>query len=316
MLESGLLELRAFQMGDLPRVLAFAGECCALTDFSDSFHPGDISHFISNTLRGRDPSRHLFFSEADEGQMTALVWVQPPRFSGFQVLIHPSQRNGAFEAQLIEWAENAANALLQAENAEAKEIATEVAAGDLARASALKQRGFEQDAQPGLMFTTRSLELPIPASVLPEGFSIRPAAGEHEAALLAELHGSAFNSVRSPEEYLKVMRSPAFDIGRELVVVAPDGRFAAFTVLWFDSVSRSGLFEPVGCHADFRRMGLTRALMYEGMRRMVAQGMTTAFVLHETDNPASTRLYASAGFTPKYAVTSYRKPIQSPVETR
>jgi ribosomal protein S18 acetylase RimI-like enzyme len=303
--------LRAFAPPDLPRVLVFVGECCAMTDFSGCFHPGDIGHFISSTLRGRDPSQHLFFTEAGNGQINALVWIYPARISGFEVMIHPNQRGGDLETRLIEWAENAVIALLQAESADSKEISTEVMDGDLARISALKQRGFEPEAQPSMMFTMRLLDVPIAVPVLPEGFSIRPVAGEDEAALVAEAHSSAFHSNRTPEDYLKIMRSPAFDIQHELVVVVPDGRFAAFTVVWFDPVSQSGLFEPVGCHADFQRMGLTRALMYEGMRRMVAQGMKTAAVVHETDNPASAGLYASVGFTPKYTITSFRKIIQA-----
>lgn len=309
--ERTLPELQAFHWDDLPRVLEFVGTCCVLTDFSDSFHPGDLSHFISNTLRGRDPSQHLFFTQDGDGQINALVWVKPPRFSGFQLMIHPNQRAGDLEAQLIEWAENVTIALLRAENAASNKIAIEIADGDLSRADALRQCGYVPEAQPFMMLTTRSLDIPIPPSVLPEGFTIRPVAGEHEAAQLVEVHSGAFNSNWTPEEYLRVMRSPAFDIERELVVVAPDGRFAAFTVLWFDPVSRSALFEPVGCHPDFQRRGLTRALMLEGMRRMVAQGMTTAFVAHLTDNPASSGLYASVGFTPKHAITSFKKTFQA-----
>lgn len=306
-----VLGLRAFAPPDLPRVLAFVGECCAMTDFSGCFHPGDIGHFISSTLRGRDPSQHVFFTEADDGQLSALVWIYPARISGFEVMIRPSQRSDELETRLIEWAENAVLALRQAESADPTEMSTEVMDSDLARARALKQRGFEPEATPSMMFTTRSLDVPIPAAVLPEGYRIRPVAGEGEAALVAEAHSSAFRSNRTPEDYLNVMRSPAFDIEHELVVVAPDGRFAAFIVVWTDALSGSGLFEPVGCHADFQRMGLTRALMYEGMRRMIAQGMKTAAVVHHTDNPASTGLYASVGFTPKYAITSFKKPIQA-----
>lgn len=292
-------------------MLDFAGTCCAITDFESGFHPGDISHFLSNGLRGRDPRQHVFFTEDCAGQINALVWVQTPRSPGFEVMIHPNQRGGSFEAQVVGWAENAAIALACAENADAKAIATEIADSDHARKSVLRQLGYEPEAEPFMMFTTRSLEMPIPESVLPEGFSIRPVAGEHEVVLLSDVHNGAFNGKWQPEEYLKVMRSPAYDIERELVVVAPDGRFAAFTVLWFDAISRSALFEPVGCHPDFQRKGLTRALMYEGMRQMVAQGMKTAVVAHLTDNPASSGLYASLGFTPKRAITSYTKTIQA-----
>jgi GNAT superfamily N-acetyltransferase len=303
--------LRAFQPDDLPRVLEFVGTCCVITDFCGCFHPGDISHFLSNTLRGRDPSQHLFFMEDDNRRINALVWIYPARISGFEVMVHPSQRSADLETQLIEWAENGVTALLQAENSDSKEITTEVMDCDLARISALRQRGFEPEAQPSMMFTMRSLDVPIPVPVLPQGFSIRPVAGEHEAALVADVHSGAFNSNWTPEEYLKVVRSPGFDIERERVVVAPDGRFAAFTIIWFDPVSRRALFEPVGCHPDFQRMGLTRTLMVDAMHEMRSQGMTTAAVVHHTDNPASTGLYASVGFTPKYAITSFKKTIQA-----
>jgi predicted GNAT family acetyltransferase len=39
---------------------------------------------------------------------------------------------------------------------------------------------------------------------------------------------------------------------------------------------------------------------------MAAQGMTTALVVHEAGNPASTALYRSVGFTPKYGSYEYR----------
>jgi hypothetical protein len=47
--------------------------------------------------------------------------------------------------------------------------------------------------------------------------------------------------------------------------------------------------------------------MYEGLRCMAAQGMTMAMVGHHADNPASTVLYRSVGFTPKYSSKEYRQ---------
>lgn len=310
-----LAGLRAFQPEDLRRVLNFVGTCCTITDFCGCFHPGDISHFLSNRLRGQNLSQHLFFTQDTNGQVNALIMIHPARFSSFDLMVHPNQRGGEFESQLIAWAEKAVLALLRAESptagSEPLSLSTEVMTCDLARVSALERRGYQPDAQHSMMVTIRSLTEFIPEPFLPEGFTIRPAAGEHEASLLADVHSGAFNSNWTPEEYLKVMRSPGFDIEREWVVVAPDGRFAAFTIIWFDPISRSGLFEPVGCHPDFQRLGLARALMYDAMHEMRAQGMTTAVVLHHTDNPASTGLYASVGFTPKYAITTYKKTFQA-----
>ena len=85
----------------------------------------------------------------------------------------------------------------------------------------------------------------------------------------------------------------------EFVVVAPDGRFAAFTNVWVDDVNRSLLFEPVGTHSDFRRRGLGKALMAHVLQRMRAErGIECAYVCHAppSKNPAAAALYASVGF--------------------
>jgi mycothiol synthase len=131
--------------------------------------------------------------------------------------------------------------------------------------------------------------------MLPEGFIIRSVAGEHEAAQLAEVHSSSFDSNWTAKKYLEVLRSPSFTLDNELVVVAPDGRFAAFLVYWLDPMSKAGLFEPVGCHKDFRRRGLTKALMIEGMKRMIDAGMETAVVGNKVGNEAARGLYESLG---------------------
>ncbi|MEO8395272.1 MAG: GNAT family N-acetyltransferase [Chloroflexota bacterium] len=305
MAASELDGLRAYQPQDLDRVLQFVGECCAASDFCGCLHYGDVIHFMSNTLRGRDLSNHLHIYEAD-GAIQAIILLNPARIAGFNVIAHPDLRGTALEYALLAWADISERMLAP----EAQSIVTEGADCDTNRQKMLRDLGYEASAKPDMMVTMRSLQT-IPGVVLPDGFTIRPVAGEHEAAWVIEAHVSAFNSKWTAEDYLSVMRTPGFEIDRELVVVAPDGRCAAFLVYWLDPVTRCGLFEPVGCHADFQRRGLTRALMYEGMRRMKSRGMTSASVAHHTDNLASTGLYRSLGFTPKYSVTDFSKAMAS-----
>jgi ribosomal protein S18 acetylase RimI-like enzyme len=147
----------------------------------------------------------------------------------------------------------------------------------------------------------------LPEAQLPQGFTIRSVVGEEDVERLCEVHSGSFGSQWQPDDYLRVMRTPGFQIENELVVVAPDGRFAAFLIYWPDPISQSGLFEPVGCHQEFQRRGLSKALMVEGMRRMAAQGMKTALVRHFATNAAARALYASAGFTTKYEIADFRK---------
>ena len=67
-----------------------------------------------------------------------------------------------------------------------------------------------------------------------------------------------------------------------------------------------GLFEPVETREDFRRLGLARAVMTEGLHRMRAAGMRTAQVEHDITNAAAAALYESLGFTVAYETAGFR----------
>jgi ribosomal protein S18 acetylase RimI-like enzyme len=251
----------------LPKILHFVGECNALVDFCGCLHPGDICHFLSNTLRGRSLEKHFYVYESPEEELLGLVLLYPARYHGYDVLVHPHYRSSKLESMLIAWSEQQTQALLQETVSDPAWIGSDVMDCDTKRHDILQAQGYAPSDGPSLIYTSRSL---------------------------------------------LVMRTPGFHLDRELIVVAPDQRFAAFLIYWIDPVSKSGLFEPVGCHQNFQRRGLTRALMYEGMRRMVAHGMTKAIVNHQPaqQNPAAAALYRSVGFTLKYTITDYRKQIQ------
>lgn len=178
--------------------------------------------------------------------------------------------------------------------------------GDGARVDVLRRCGFSFRNHL-YNYATCSLQAPIADPPLPYGFVVRNAEGDHEADMLAALHSAAFGSAWMPGEYRRLMRSPAYESERELVVMAPDGRFAAFCIYWLDPVNKTGLLEPVGAHGDFRRMGLTRAVISEDLRRMKGLGTETAIVWHEIGNSASAALFASGGFRAKYAIHQYAK---------
>lgn len=298
-------QLHPYQHEDLPRLTQFAGACYALADCPD-IHVGDALHLITNLLRLENRSRYVFLVESPAGELVALILISPPRRSGYTVIIHPDHRTAELETALLNWSEQTTWAIM---GQTGESITSEAADCDTLRRDLLKRAGYVESPEPVLFHTARALDVPIPESVLPEGFVMRSAAGVHEAEQIAAVHSSAFRSNWTGELYRAMMQHPGFHIDRELVVVAPDGCFAAFLVYWVDPVSGTGLFEPVGCHEDFRRRGLTRALLYEGLRRLQAHGLHTALVNHHADNPASTALYRSVGFVPRHAIYEYRKPM-------
>lgn len=82
----------------------------------------------------------------------------------------------------------------------------------------------------------------------------------------------------------------------DLSVQTADGEVAAYCLCWLDPANRVGLFEPVRTKEPFQRRGIGRALLTEGIRRMMAGGAELIKVLRERDNVAAGGLYASVGF--------------------
>ena len=75
---------------------------------------------------------------------------------------------------------------------------------------------------------------------------------------------------------------------------------------WFDEVNLVGLFEPVETDEGFRRLGLARAVITEGLHRMRAAGMRTARVEHDITNAPAAALYESLGFTIAFETVGFR----------
>ena len=290
---------------DLPRMQALTQQLNGLNDGVGLLHVGDIPHRIFNAGRWYQPQEIVYLWEEND-QLVAWIIIFP-RTGGFDVAIHPDyweRLQGGFLAQ----SEQYQRQLEQKLSLEARSFGTDVLEMDVARIAWLEGCGYVRAAHVYTL-NTRSLSGSMMMPELPEGYAIRCVTGDHEAGKLVEVHSGAFGSEWTEDLYRQVMHSPGYDMEWELVVVAPDGRWAAFCIIWLDLVNKTGLFEPVGAHGDFRRLGLTRALMTEGMRRMQTVGVETAIVLNAVNNPAAKGLYAAVGFKPKNAILSYHKPV-------
>lgn len=145
---------------------------------------------------------------------------------------------------------------------------------------------------------------PIPTASLPDGFSIHPLGDRLEAYV--DLQRAVFESKNMTIPWRRqTTEHPAYDPACDLVVCAPDGRLAAFCVGWLDG--ERGQIEPLGVHADFRGLGLGKAVLAECLRRLQAHGAREIHV--ETDNyrNAALDLYEWAGFQAEKKVLVFRK---------
>jgi predicted N-acetyltransferase YhbS len=69
------------------------------------------------------------------------------------------------------------------------------------------------------------------------------------------------------------------------------GKFVSFSGTWYEAVNKIAYVEPVATDPDFRRMGLGKAAVLEGIRRCGALGATVAFVGSDQE------FYKAIGFT-------------------
>jgi mycothiol synthase len=142
---------------------------------------------------------------------------------------------------------------------------------------------------------------PIPDGPVPEGYTVRAVGDVEDLPARSYVSWKAFHP-DEPEDkydgwewYRNVQRAPLYRRDLDLVAVAPGGEFASFCTVWFDDVTRTGAFEPVGTAPSHQRHGLGKAVMCEGLRRLKRMGATLAYVGSYT--AAAHALYASVGFT-------------------
>jgi ribosomal protein S18 acetylase RimI-like enzyme len=160
------------------------------------------------------------------------------------------------------------------------------------------------DFRPGSQFSEVnllcSLDGLVPETVLPAGFQVRALAEAGEISNRAEAQREVWLPWTvgdvSDDDYATFMQLPGYDRELDIVAVAQDGVIAAYVNGWTDPMNRVGDFGPVGARPAYRRMGLTRAVLLEGLRRLQARGMDRVSVSTGISNLPAIRLYESVGF--------------------
>jgi ribosomal protein S18 acetylase RimI-like enzyme len=175
---------------------------------------------------------------------------------------------------------------------------TDAVDANLEAIATLERRGFTRapDA-PFFAYLARDLDS-LPLRPAPEGFTLRTVAARDVDSRVAA-HRSAFDPSRvTVESYRNVMQAWPYRSDLDCVAVAPDGRVAAYCLAWLDDDNRAGELEPVGTHADFRRLGLAAAVCAFALRRLAEEHASRAVVYARGDDEyaAPKQLYESLGF--------------------
>lgn len=210
------------------------------------------------------------------------------------IQVHPQYRH--IEGEMLAWAEEHHHAS-RPKDVEQRPLSTYVYDYDTKRQALLKSSSYELLGQDSYM-RRRSLDQSIPEFSLPGGYKLRSLDGLdlEDLEKRAALANNAFDITKHTAQTIQMLqKAPTYLPELDLVVVAANGIFAAYCVIWFDKVNQIGMFGPVGTHRDHRKRGLGKAMMSDGLARLTSLNAKMAYVDCDLDNAAN-RLYASVGF--------------------
>ncbi len=263
-------------------------------------HPGHFTHetdlpYRLSSWSAQNPANVRLWEDAN-GRLLAFAIMQEP-FLALDYFVHPAARSWQMEREMLLWA-----------NGRAPEVATE-------QGRTFPYHLFSRDESPeqvalwqalGLtradymdtVFMSRSLSGPIPDPTLPDGFVARPLHGSAEVAAAVAAHQAAFNSTNMRPNWRHAMLTqPQYRPELDTVMVAPDGRIAAFCIGWLHPKDgRQSSLEPLGVHPDFQRLGLGTAILRVGLHRLQLLGATSVTLFTNADNNIAIHLYENEGF--------------------
>ncbi len=227
-----------------------------------------------------------------DGQIVAVAhheWRLGEAFFQF----HPAYRH--LRQQMLEYAEEN---LIGRDEPDGKPcLRAYVSEGDEAFITLVRARGYEKEESRSRPDAAFEIPDPFPPISLAEGFRLTSLAEECDWAKVHRALWRGFNHPGEPpmdkaelEDRQRMFDTPKARRDLKIAVVAPNGDFAAFCGMFFEPRGRFAYVEPVATDPDYRRMGLGRAAVLEGIRRCGALGATLAYV--GSDQP----FYLSMGF--------------------
>jgi ribosomal protein S18 acetylase RimI-like enzyme len=267
---------------DVHRMQALAQEVSRLEGALAPFHVGDVAWQVFS--RGPGEWRIRFWERGSRD--VAWAWLKLP--NKLDYCVHPADRDDALQGELLDWFEA---------EAEGDELVSWAQSTDEPMLNALRRRGYEEGDL--LPFAVHEVELDSTAvPEAPGGFRLRTV-GQEDLEARVELHQIVWEPSRvTAGSYAELTRHWPYRADLDCVVEAPGGGLAAYCLAWLDDENAAGLFEPVGTHPDFRRLGLGSAVCRFALHRLREEGARHAKVLAIVDpaNMGAKLLYESVGF--------------------
>jgi ribosomal protein S18 acetylase RimI-like enzyme len=280
----------------------------ALTGDWRYWHVGELAFNYFMVACHLDPCRHIRLWHDGDKLVAFAILGEDPAFD-FQVL--PGYDGSGYEDhrsrlyfrgdEALTWAQALVVELRQQDAGKwGGDLVSASRQDDARRIAFLERIGFRYCGNFAEVNMLRSLDETIPEPAVPDGYQVREVLETGELSSRAAAQREVWQPWTvgnvSDEDYARFMRMPGYHRFLDIVTVTPDGVIAAYVNGWIDPINQIGDFGPVGALPAYRRQGLTRLALLEGLRRMKACGMDRVCVSTGVTNTPARRLYESIGF--------------------
>lgn len=150
----------------------------------------------------------------------------------------------------------------------------------------------------------------FPRILLPEGYSLVSLAEENDLEKYQRVLWRGFNHTGDPPASempgsVKSQSGPSFNKQFCIASKAPNGAWASYCGMWFDSNTDYAIVEPLATDPDYRLKGLGKAVLLEAIRRCGEMGAKVAYV------GSGQEFYYRCGFKPLLRNRWWRKEYQT-----
>lgn len=301
------MEFRSYRESDREALFEITSDAWSVFGPGSEMHSGDLAWAL--LITGKELPSRICLAIGQE-QLAGFAFLTSPRWCDLvlQPALSAPQREIIVE-EFVRWADEAASSI-SASGEPSRLLRFGRRIIDPTIAEQLGSLGFRR-METGFPTLARRVTLGgLPgAEGLPDGFSISEA-GELPEDSRRVAWNSAFPEETLPASFYRDLQKlknalPSLD----LAVSDSSGNVAAFLTVWIDEATSSALFEPVGCHANFRRQGLTRLLIEEACRRLTELSVEQAFVRVSSTNLSARHFYQACGFVVASQEFGFERPL-------
>jgi mycothiol synthase len=301
---------RTYVDADLEAVCALLNHCSEVGNLDDTYTPEDLRLEFESPGLDREKDLRVWLDESGRIVSFSQIWLPKVQNEGevagyLYWRIHPDARGEALEDQLFAWASERLGSLAREQGVTAR----------------IRSGGLEHDAYSRGVLERQGLGIvryffkmecdlsePIEEPSLPEGFTLRHVRNEEEMKLWVDVFNNSFIDhydfhPMQVEDHLHWLTSPKYKPEQDLIAVAPDGTFAAFCFCWIDPEDNvrnnrsEGWIDILGTRRGYRKIGLGRAMLLAGLRKLKEDGVEKGVLGVDAENPTGALgLYESVGF--------------------